>query len=391
MLCQLIFIGCFWQANTAELTESNVIAELDAAKDLLQTDRKAAQEGLRHIINVAEENIASAPTKVWYLALGRANYHLGNDDAAMAGLQAAAELDPQWAEPVFRMGILDFYKNRLEPAELRLQQAATLDPDNGQYWYELARVQSRNQKEDAALQSLRQALAADPTHAGALTMASNLLMKRDQGEQAIALYRAAVAKDPDNSKLLYNLGQTYQKLGQHEAALAVLEQTIELQPDDWYALSKVVQECQALGKAERRAEVREQLLQLWASGTVSSLAAVDRYCCEIWEDAGRRVYAFEHFELEGQQALRYTFRVIDIASNRKVAEYALGSFASVNELMREAGRIEAGQRAFHLHELSDDGDLQAFEIYAEEPTYQKTRDSILKIFAGELQPVLGGD
>lgn len=101
----------------------------------------------------------SAPV---YVALAAALGDMATDDQALPLLKKAAELNPMWAEAVFRQAEFTYDKPEKESV---MKRATQLDPRISHYWIELAKVQTLNGHVQAAQGSWLRAEDSAPNEA----------------------------------------------------------------------------------------------------------------------------------------------------------------------------------------------------------------------------------
>jgi tetratricopeptide (TPR) repeat protein len=99
---------------------------------------------------------------------------LGRDDLALADLDRAVWLDPQFAAALLRRGLLHQRGQHYTQARQDLEGALTVGADPATAYYHLALVHLALHQSRAARDSLARALQADPRHADALRLERSL-------------------------------------------------------------------------------------------------------------------------------------------------------------------------------------------------------------------------
>ena len=225
----------------------------------------------------------------------------------------------------------------------------------------------------------------------------NALMDERKYAEALARYREGLRHLPDDPALLYNASTAALLVGDFAAAAPYLKRLVTQDVDDWQSRAKLIQTYQALGDLKARDAERAALFDLRRRGggqnkehPEMSLARQEVYCRERLEVAGRKVMAFEHFELKGPRALRYAFIVLDESGEREAHRISLGSYDLTNSVWAEMNKEKAakGERLFHLDGYFPGGHA-TYGMYHPEPTYDEVRATVLKILEGGRKPISG--
>jgi hypothetical protein len=204
--------------------------------------------------------------------------------------------------------------------------------------------------------------------------------------EALAAYRAVLARMPGQHVCLYNAGLTAYLAKDFAAAVDFWKELEAISPADGQLRAKLVQGYQALGRIGDRDRERAALFALWREGKDPDLQRRSFYCREQFEVDGKKVMADEHFELKGKWAKRYVFSVLGPAGNKPEVTISLGSYESTDAFARETGQVKEGERLFHLDGYSPDGSHTTYGMFKVEPTYEETREMVIKIVRGELRP-----
>lgn len=217
----------------------------------------------------------------------------------------------------------------------------------------------------------------------------NKLMERRKPAEALTHYQQALAILPKEPALLFNAGMAAFGVKNFSTALDLWKQMKELQPADWLVRSKLIQTYQALGKIAERDAERAELFALWKKGEPAELKQEVEYCREQFEVNGKKVMAFEHFELKGNRALRYVFTILDETGEAEAWRISLGSYDITNSIWRATRKPEPkeGERLFHLDGYYKNGGHATFGMYFPEPTYDETRALVVKILEGKDKPI----
>jgi tetratricopeptide (TPR) repeat protein len=169
LLCLLAILaeqGAFAQSDELTLKSQH-------AKDLMAEGKFADAIPLYVELNQAVPNNPGL-----MLNLGMAFHMAGQEQKAVAQLEAAAKLDP-----------------KLTPA-----------------WLFLGAARLQMHKAPAAVEALKTALQLQPDNLGALEMLAGALLSLDRSTEAAAEYNKLAVLDPESSKAWNGLGQSYESL-----------------------------------------------------------------------------------------------------------------------------------------------------------------------------------
>jgi hypothetical protein len=213
----------------------------------------------------------------------------------------------------------------------------------------------------------------------------NDLMGKRKYKEALARYQEGLAKIPGSPGLLFNGGQAAFLSKDFATAERLWKSLTELDAGDWHARAKLIQTYQALGDLKARDDQRRKLLDLRKSGKLEELNRLDFYCREQFEAAGKKLMVFEHFELEGERALRYVFSILDDSGEGEAFRISLGSYQTTNLIAVETGSVKKGERLFHL-----DGYYGAshatYGFFTPEPSYDEIRKIVIGILEKKTRP-----
>ena len=238
------------------------------------------------------------------------------------------------------------------------------------------------------------AFAQDPSPAQmaeaekAFNTANDLLGKRKPGE-ALPHYKRALAILPHDPAILFNGGMAAFATKDYASALEMWKVVKQVDPADWHARAKLIQVYQALNKTAERDAERTELFAMWKKGEPAELKQQVKYCREQFEVNGKKVMAFEHFELKGNRALRYVFSILDKTEEAEEFRISLGSYDLTNSvwLSRQDPKPKEGERLFHLDGYFKGGSHATYGMYPPpEPTYDQIRAIVVKILEGQDKP-----
>ncbi len=357
---------------------------IDRAQPLLRTkDHQRAVKLLESAVADLRKATTKDPSDVEaFSSLGMALFYLDLDADAARQFDRAIELAPNDAYNHFMRGILAKFQDDWPMAAKELAKAKTLDPKRSDYWYEWAGSLEELKKPEAAGKAYRKTLELAPDHTSAMSDLAGLLMEAKKVPEALQLYDRIVKLDPKDVTAHYNIAQIYQSSLLYRQSLASFRTVVRLDPDDWRSRAKIIQNLQALRRIPERDKARDALLKLHGDGKVDS----ELFCRDQFKVGESSVMVFEYFKLEGEEPVRYSFRVNDPESQKSIARISLGSYDYICEHARNSGKISKDQRYFHLDRYFPDDKHETFRFFVGEPTYDETRKLVVKILEGKLEP-----
>lgn len=214
--------------------------------------------------------------------------------------------------------------------------------------------------------------------------AGNELMEQRKFTEALARYKEALLILPNEPALLFNGGQAAYNSKDYAQAAELWKRLKAVDPSDWHVRAKLIQAYQALVKLSERDTERADLFELWKSGKNAELKQQFEYCRDQFEVKGKRVMAFEHFELKGDRALRYVFSILNEAGDGEEFRISLGSYDLTNAIWRETTepKPKEGERLFHLDGYFKNGHA-TYGMYFPEPSYDEVRSKVIQILEGK--------
>ncbi len=197
--------------------------------------------------------------------LGTAEMQLGNLDAAIQDLQAAAERMHGFAPVLLNLGLALRAAGRLGEAIIAFERAAEVQPEHASAWSNLGAAQFAAGNADgariaferaaalpgatdeahvnlaaallnvgnrtAAVTCLQRAIAINPINLGALLQLSSALIGTDDYVAAEAVLARAEALDPGNAMALMQRGQIAERMAKPDAAIACYRASVDRDPD----------------------------------------------------------------------------------------------------------------------------------------------------------------
>ena len=351
--------------------------EIQRGIDLLQRGKQEeASQVLEGALVDVEDLLREHPddARTWHLK-GSALMYLARDPEALEAFNQAVSLEPSNARHYVMRGQLERAMRKPGAAVESLRKATELAPKDPDCWKALAGAYLDQTKHEASLECLERAMALAPEDAALACYAAEVRHASGDVDGAIRMYRRAVKLDPDHVGALYNLGLMCQIRGRAGEALTWFRRVVAVDPDDWRAWSRIVQCAESLGDRAGRDEARATVFALHRKG----LVLAPDFCRDQFTAGGRRVFAYEHFALEGEWAVRYTFQVADESGRRVDYRISLGSYAETNAVAREQGLIGPGENQFHLDSYHADGEHRTYAFFKGEPAYEETKRMAVEV------------
>jgi|GEM_PF-1914578 len=167
---------------------------------------------------------------------GYIRYHLGEPAQAIADFDRALELNPDYANTYNSRGLAYLDQKRYPDALADFYRAIQLDPNFVEAYNNRGIVYKRLKQNEAALADYARALQLDPNRAATYHNQAFVLTDQGQYEAALASYTRAIELEPDFEDAYLGRGLTYYDLEQYDLALADTNQALRLAPDDTGAL-----------------------------------------------------------------------------------------------------------------------------------------------------------
>lgn len=211
--------------------------------------------------------------------------------------------------------------------------------------------------------------------------AANGLFEKGKREEALRKYLECLGLEKDHRGALFNGGLVAYLTGKHKTAAELFERLRALEPEDTGLLGKLVQTYEAQGAVEKRNEARKALFEVRGALPEEEREKLRLYCREQFRVGKTKVMAFEYFELEGDQAVRYRFAIVD-EKDAESYRISLGSYELTTRIAREQGVIAKNERMWHLDRYDDAGQSLVAMMKAE-PTYEEARARVKEAIAGK--------
>lgn len=170
-------------------------------------------------------------TAIDYTNRGFTYSHLKQYDKALADLERAIEMDPNYAEAYSSRGRIYADLQKYEVALADLDRSIELDSSSSGMYYNRGLVHYQAGDYQSALIDYGQAIKLDPVDADIYINQGMVYSALHKDELALENYNKAIELNPSDPMAYYNRGNLYHRLGQDEAAMRDLNRSIELDPN----------------------------------------------------------------------------------------------------------------------------------------------------------------
>jgi tetratricopeptide (TPR) repeat protein len=201
-----------------------------------QQDLAAARGHLNEAIHIYGSAPAAAPS---HYLLARVMVEQNQPDAALAELDRAIALRPDYSEAFLSQGLIRKWQHHDDAAIVAFQKAAALSPDDFDAQYELGSAYLRAGEALKAIDPLRQAARLKPDDRSTWYQLCMALQKAGKPEEAKACQQElatkinsglATAANELTSTQANNAGVELEKAGDLEGALAKYREAMKLDP-----------------------------------------------------------------------------------------------------------------------------------------------------------------
>ncbi|KAF0976219.1 hypothetical protein FDP41_004894 [Naegleria fowleri] len=274
--------------------------------------------------------------KLW-LALGELQFGSETmDEQALSSIEKSLSYDITRSRAHFFKGVISSFLGRFEDALQGFEQAILLEPDKATYWFEKGRC----------------VLTMATTNRDSNTT-SRLVEGLECYKKVKSLSREQ-ALQYDLTSSLFNLGMKFTFEKDLEHALESFQEAVELQPDDLQIHGKIVQLYETLNQKDKRDEKVKEIYAMYKRKEFPN--DMTRFCRDQFdinsspEAEGKNIHVFvyEHFELVGNNAVKFVFQCTDEAQKQVLLRISLGSYEMTNSLMKELRGLADNQRVYHL-------------------------------------------
>jgi tetratricopeptide (TPR) repeat protein len=168
-----------------------------------------------------------------YLAigyLGMSLYERGEIDAAIAQLEQAIALAPDFALGYNNLGDALVKEGRNQNALAQYSEAVRLEPKNAMYVANLGVALCKAGRTGEGINALREAVRLDPDSVETCRDLGVILCQVGQAQEGIALLQQAAGLDPTSAEVHYDLGNALSPQGRTDEAIAQYREALRLNP-----------------------------------------------------------------------------------------------------------------------------------------------------------------
>jgi tetratricopeptide (TPR) repeat protein len=140
------------------------------------------------------------------------------------------EANPQQADAVHLLGMIEHANGRHESAVDLIRKAISINPNEPHYHSNLGTVLQAQGKLDEALACFDQALALKPDLAEVHSNFGNILLTQGKLDEAVTCQERALAFKPDCAEAYFNLGNVRKAQGNLDQAVACYQRALALKP-----------------------------------------------------------------------------------------------------------------------------------------------------------------
>lgn len=205
----------------ASLAEAFALAQ----KHHRANELRRAEQVYRQIVRADAGN-----PQIWYL-LGTVQRGQGKIGEAIASLQQAVWLKPNYAEAHAQLGLALADHGQLEEAVSNYHQALRVKSDDVETRYALGSALAALGKLDQCVVHLDQVIRLQPDHVDGYTSLGIALARQGKLEEAVGHLQQALRLRPDYAKAHNNLGVALAELGKRDEAARAWREAIRLKPD----------------------------------------------------------------------------------------------------------------------------------------------------------------
>ncbi len=170
-----------------------------------------------------------------YRAVGKKCSDKGKVDSAINSLSKAVELNSEYAESHYKLGLAHAKKGNHEDATHAFNKVIELSKNNGHakeidisdVYYRLGLCYGKQDKVDNGIEMLIEALKITDDNAKTHFQLGLLYDKARKHGESIKAYKTAIELDPQREKYYYSLGLAYEANGEHDKSIEAFRMAME--------------------------------------------------------------------------------------------------------------------------------------------------------------------
>jgi Flp pilus assembly protein TadD len=183
-------------------------------------------EAIQCYDEVIRENISSNVVGSAWFQKGICLSNLGNIDEAVAAMDEAAKVDPQYTG--FSSALYPDYKRISESTEMNTMVE---DSNDAASWNDKGNVLAMQGKYDEAIKAFNEAIQLDPNNSATWSNKGNVLSLQGNYNESIKAFDEAIKLDPNNAGAWNNKGMDLYDQGKYDEAIKAFDEAIRLKPD----------------------------------------------------------------------------------------------------------------------------------------------------------------
>ncbi|MEZ6079616.1 MAG: tetratricopeptide repeat protein [Pirellulaceae bacterium] len=164
--------------------------------------------------------------------LGRLYYQTQRSDAAIASLQRAVAVQPNYPDALMDLANMLHDQGQYVQAEECLLQVIRRQPNNSMPHNNLGVLYKDQQRFDEALVAYRRSVELDASNSAALGNLARALSRIEDFDGAIQIYRRLLEVEPANIEALKSLASVLRRAGRLAEAIEVFSRWLALEPDN---------------------------------------------------------------------------------------------------------------------------------------------------------------
>jgi protein O-GlcNAc transferase len=194
-------------------------------------------------------------------------------DAALASIEKAVALGPQYAEAHLNRGVLYGQLKRHDEAIVSFEKALRLNPNLGVAWLGLGNVFFGLGRHSDAFAAYDRALSLKPDLADAWLGRGNVLFDLKRFDESLAAYDKALLLKPDLAEAWLGRGNVFFDLKRYDEAVAAQDKALSFKPDlatAWLGCGNVLfsfkRHDEALAAYDKAISFQPDLAEAWLGG-----------------------------------------------------------------------------------------------------------------------------
>lgn len=169
-----------------------------------------------------------------------------NPDSAIESCNRATELDENYVDAYYHLGLAYNNKRRYDAAIQNLSKAVRLNANHAESWNNMGLAYEAKNMLDDSIESYRKAVAIDPNYSSAYFNMANVYKLKKEYELAINNYKKATEIDQEFAKAWFFMGYTYFDIKDYNMGIQYIENAINLSPDLGIEVSSDITELKKL-------------------------------------------------------------------------------------------------------------------------------------------------